>query len=212
MTPTEVRLQLCRHGFVPIPVVGKRPVLDGWQKRGETSPGDVDLWATLFPDAGNTGILTRATPTLDLDIIYAAAAEAAEAKVRERFEEIGDIHVRFGKSPKRAIFFRTNEPFTKIQVPLIAPNGDTTQKIEFLGDGQQVVVHGQHPETGQPYSWYGGALCETSCEDLPYIREAEARQLVDDIVAVLEAEFGYRRAQQRAKPGKGNGGAAEPLP
>jgi len=33
MTPGELRLLLTRAGFEVIPLVGKKPVLDGWQRR-----------------------------------------------------------------------------------------------------------------------------------------------------------------------------------
>jgi hypothetical protein len=202
---SAARQQLRRNGFSPIPVIGKAPPMKDWQKRTETSEGDIDIWTKMYPDAHNTGILTYITPTLDIDILDPAAAEAAELKARERYEEIGDIHVRFGRAPKRAIFFRTDEPFKKIAVNFTAPNGDTKQKIEFLGIGQQVVVHGVHPDTDKPYSWHNGSLCETTREQLPYIREAEARELVDAIADVLVQEHGYQRKGSRPKTKKGNG-------
>ncbi|MHC2839807.1 bifunctional DNA primase/polymerase [Bradyrhizobium diazoefficiens] len=95
LTPTDVRMQLRRNGFDPIPVIGKRPPLDEWQKRTETSAGDIEMWAKLYPDARNTGILTRHAPTLDIDILDPDAADAVEGKVREILEDFGDIHVRF---------------------------------------------------------------------------------------------------------------------
>ena len=56
----------------------------------------------------------------------------------------GKILIRIGNAPKRAIPFQTAKPFKKIAVDLVAPNGDTSQKIELMCDGQQVVVDG-HP-------------------------------------------------------------------
>ena len=41
-------------------------------------------------------------------------SRAIEELVRERYEERGYVPVRIGKPPKRAIPFRTDEPFTKI--------------------------------------------------------------------------------------------------
>ena len=71
-------------------------------------------------------------PTLDLDILNEEAARACEDHVREQYEEKGPILVRIGKPPKRAIPFRTIEPFAKFVVNLTAPNG-SEEKIEFLG-------------------------------------------------------------------------------
>src|SRR5262249_40677198 len=159
------------------------------------------MWNRIWPDAHNTGVLTRLMPTLDLDILNPEAVEAAEALVREHYEDHGAILVRIGLPPKRAIPFRTKEPFDKIIVNLVAPNSslEKPEKIEFLGEGQQVVVAGIHPDTKQPYRWHGGEPGQVKLEELPCISAAEARQLVDDIVDLLVRDFGYTRAPERPK-------------
>jgi hypothetical protein len=198
---TELRHQLKSHGYAPVPVEGKRPPFLQWQN---CSANDVDLWPKLYPYAGNTGVLTKNTPTLDIDITNPEAADAVEELARERFEELGDIVVRFGKRPKRAIPLRTDEPFKKIQISLIAPNRDTDQKIEILADGQQVVVDGVHPETQQPYAWHGGEPWNTPRENLPYVREADMLRFVEEAADLLVREFGYRRADtEHAKKANG---------
>src|SRR5262245_46422834 len=122
--PTAARLALLSGGYLPIPCEGKRPVLMGWQKRGETNEIEIKFWAQVYGLAENTGILTGRTPTLDIDVTDAAAAEAVEMLVRERFEDRGTIMVRIGLPPKRAILFQLEgEPFPKDAVSLIAPNG-----------------------------------------------------------------------------------------
>src|SRR5262249_6144045 len=163
------------------------------------------MWAKTWPDAVNTGVLTRSVPTLDLDILNEEAARACEDFARERYEEAGYVLARIGKPPKRAIPFRTEEPFDKIVVNLTAPNG-SAEKIEFLSNGQQVVVAGIHPETNQPYRWHGGEPGKIAREELPCLREAEAQALVDDIVELLVRDFGYTHAPGRPGKGAGNGG------
>ena len=71
--------------------------------------------------------------------------------MREHYEESGYVLVRIGRAPKRAFLFRTIEPFSKIVINFVARNGGEPEKLEFLGDGQQVVVAGIHPDTRQPY-------------------------------------------------------------
>ena len=164
----------------------------------------LEAWGRNWPRARNTGILTKHTPTLDADILNEPAAIAIEELVRERFEERGCILPRIGKPPKRAIPFRTADPFAKITANLIAADGSTGEKIEFMCDGQQVVVAGIHPDTGKPYSWPLGNLTDIARDDLPDISEAEAQQLVDDIVELLCRDFGYTRAAERPAR-KGNG-------
>jgi putative DNA primase/helicase len=208
---TALRLQLLANGYAPIPVDGKRPPLKDWQMKTDPNAEEIELWEKTYPYAKNTGILTATTPTLDIDIKNPEAAEAVEAMVSERFEECGYVLVRIGQSPKRAIPFRTDTAFKKIVVNVTAPNGDTEQRIELHATGQQVVADGIHPATGKLYSWHGGSPCSIKHEDLPYISEAEARQLVDDAVALLVTEFDYTLLQARPEKdaAKGNGRGAE---
>jgi Bifunctional DNA primase/polymerase, N-terminal len=206
LTPTARRLKLLANGYAPLPIEGKRPPLKDWQKKTATSAAEIELWEKIYPQATNTGILTQLTPTLDIDITNPEAAEAVDALARERFEERGFVLIRTGQAPKRAILLRTNTPFKKITGNVIAPNGDTDQKIELLAEGQQVVVFGMHPKTGKPYSWFGGDPCSIKHEELPYVSEDEAKQIVADAVALLVKDFGYKVPPARpTETGKTNG-------
>ena len=215
MNLTERRQGLCAAGYTPIPLFGKVPPnkrnnsrksLNEWEQTDNVTNEMLVMWEKTWPDARNTGILTRRMPTLDLDILNEGAVRTIEEHVRERFEEAGYILVRVGKPPKRAIPFRTEEPFGKFVVNLIAPNG-AQEKIEFLADGAQVAAFGIHPETKQPYRWHGGAPGEIRLAELPYIREEEARALVDQLVQILVDQFGYTRAKERPRKRKANGNA-----
>ena len=208
---TETRKRLCVAGFMPIPVVGKKPPLSNWQTKTETNDGEIDIWSSMYPSAKGTGLLTQQMPTLDIDIKNPEAAEAVEQLVRDRFEDAGIILVRFGNKPKRAIPFRTATPYKKITANLIAPDNSADQKLELLADGQQVVAFGIHPDTKQSYAWFGGEPGVIRREELPALNEAQAQQLVDDATELLVQEFGYTRAKARPKakgsPGK-NGSRA----
>ena len=218
---TEARKRLCIAGFMPIPVVGKKPPLSNWQTKTETNDGEIDIWSSMYPSAKGTGLLTQQMPTLDIDIKNPEAAEAVEQLVRDRFEDAGIILVRFGNKPKRAIPFRTATPYKKITANLIAPDNSADQKLELLADGQQVVAFGIHPDTKQSYAWCGGEPGVIRREELPALNEAQAQQLINDATELLVREFGYTRAKARPKakasPGKngsstGNGthdGAAD---
>ena len=157
------------------------------------------MYEKSFPDAVNSGILCRNTPAFDIDILIPEAAQEIDELTRERFGERGYLLTRFGKAPKRAIPFRTDEPFPKITEILIAPDG-SEQKLEFLADGQQLAVFGVHPDTRRPYTWHGGEPGEVRWEDLPYITQAEARQLVDDALAILVERHGYQRKVKPPAP------------
>jgi hypothetical protein len=208
-----LRLQLAAAGYIPLPLYGKTPPVFGknnkrkglrdWEKLDSVTRKQIEMWARTWPDATNTGVLTRFMPTLDIDILNEEAACAVEDYVRKRFEDRGRILPRIGRPPKRAIPFGTDTPFAKIVTNVIAQNG-SAEKIEFLADGQQVVVNGVHPETGKRYHWHGGEPGEIARTDLPSIREEEAQRLIDGIVDLLVRDFNYQRARGRPrKRGKG---------
>ena len=155
-----------------------------------------------WPTATNTGVLTRLTPTLDLDLMHEPAAVAVEEFVRDAFGERGHVMVRIGKPPKRAIPFRTSKPFKKITAPLRAPDGGD-EKIELLADGQQVAVAGEHPETHKPYWWHGGTPWHVPRADLPYLDEDEARALVENAVSIAHRlRVCAARAQRAPRAGQ----------
>ncbi|MFZ2081840.1 MAG: bifunctional DNA primase/polymerase [Xanthobacteraceae bacterium] len=200
---TTLRKRLLAAGYTPLPCNGKAPPIPGWQDIVATSKL-IDTWERRYPDATNTGVLTDISPAIDIDIMHPDAAAAIEALAREHFEEHGYVLVRFGKAPKRAILLRTNEPFNKIARMLIAPDG-STQKIEILATGQQIVVAGIHPETKRNYSWHGGTPGEIKREELPYVHEAGMHAFVDAAVALLIGEFGFT-AKDNSKRRKANDG------
>jgi hypothetical protein len=165
-----------------------------WHKIGHASPEQVGLWVKSFPDATNTGGLTARMPTFDIDLQDQEAAEAVENLVRDRFGEHGRVLIRFGKSPKRAIPFRTDTPFPKITRVVIRPDG-VEERLEFLADGQQVVVHGTHPDTRQSYRWVHGDLLTVPRADLPLISAQDAQALINDAAELVIAEYGYRNGK-----------------
>ena len=187
-TTTDLRLQLLNAGYTPVPCQGKKVHLLEWTSVA-IDAAEIERWEKK-QHWDNTGIRTQYTPAFDIDITDDAAADAVAEKVQKKFEDHGQILVRTGKAPKRAIPFRTDQPFLKITRDFIAPNG-SEQKIEFLGEGQQFVAFGIHPDTEQPYRWHGGDPSTVPLADLPYISSAEAYNRVDDVVVLLTIEFGY---------------------
>lgn len=190
----DIRLAMVAHGYTPIPVAGKKPPFEKWQKIENVTSVMLKAWSHNWPSASNTGILTRMTPTIDLDIFKEPAAIAAENSIRARFAGRGRILTRVGRAPKRAIPFRTLQPFKKLTTNFV---GVGPEKIEFLCDGQQFVAHGIHPDTHKEYTWFGGDPTTIAYDDLPCISAEEARQLQDDVAALLCRDFGYILAQAR---------------
>ena len=149
---TARRVAMVANGYRPITVKGKNPFIKGWQNTVATEQM-VRAWERERSDYRNTGILTALTPAIDIDILVEDVADKIEALVRQRFGGKGQLPRRVGKAPKRAFLFRTDAPFKKLKLSLCAPGekiptklDECTNGIEILGDGQQIVVHGVHPD------------------------------------------------------------------
>jgi hypothetical protein len=192
---TDTRLALRAAGFNPIPVHGKRALLEGWSTKVDIPPEEIESWTQNFPRWTNTGIVTQTAPALDIDILHEEAAVAVEELAREWFDGRGHLLVRFGQTPKRALLFRTCQPFPKVVSKFVAPDG-SEHKVEFLGDGQQIVVDGIHPDTKRPYAWHGGyAPGAIAWSDLPEIDETEAQSFVKLTSEMLAEKFGFREKE-----------------
>jgi Bifunctional DNA primase/polymerase, N-terminal len=187
-TVVKVRLALKAAGFDPVACTGKRPIQNEWQLNSDFTPEQIRRMG-----GNNTGVLTQKTPALDADIDAPEPASRVEEVARDWFDGRGTIPVRFGGAPRRALLFRAAVPFAKIIAKFVAPDG-TRHKLEFLGDGQQVVVHGTHPDTRDRYSWHGD-ICPWAMQhaDLVEINEAEARAFLDFVADTLKEEFGFER-------------------
>jgi hypothetical protein len=173
-----------RAGFLPIPATGKKILVDNWSDIVATE-ADIDGWFTRYPDAMNTGVLTRTTPAIDLDVYDPDVAAELETLL---FGMIGTrAAVRFGQPPKRAILFRTDKSFKKIVTPTFISPTQKNNRVEVLGDGQQIIVHGTHPETGKAYTWHGGEPGNITRTELPELTETMARDFVERAAAVMEA-------------------------
>jgi hypothetical protein len=115
--------------------------------------------------------------------------------------------VRYGKRPKRALLFTTDNPIKKIMVKLRAPDDppDLDQPrngLEFLGDGQQLAAFGIHPDTGNPYEWPNGEPGDVPRNALIKVSVKIAREVIKQCLALLVDDFGYALWKEKAKPRK----------
>jgi hypothetical protein len=107
---TACRKLLLAAGYLPLPVNGKVPPIPGWQEI-EATMVMIDGWETSFAHATNTGILTRTTAAIDIDVLDPAVADELQ-QTAERM--IGASPVRIGQAPKRAMLYRAEVPFEKM--------------------------------------------------------------------------------------------------
>src|SRR5215472_2161832 len=146
--PLETRQAIYCNGFEPLQLIGKAPILPGWQSVAinEAVIGD---WANTGP---NTGIRTARAPAIDVDILDPAGAHVVRHTLQRLLDDKGKILERVGQHPKFAILLRTDTPFKKIIRKFRDKNGGA-HKIEILADGQQIAVAGIHPDTKEPFLW-----------------------------------------------------------
>jgi hypothetical protein len=200
---TTLRLQLRAAGFSPVPAEGKKPPMEGWPEKLNPTDAEIRLWPKTWHLAHNTGVISKFCPGLDIDILDEDAAEAMEHLAREHFEARGKITARVGLWPKRLIPLRTDEPFAKLTRSFRAPDG-TKHKIEVLGDGQQWVAFGEHPEAKTPYRWtHGKPGNDFAREDLPYVRLSDVEQFLDAAETLLIEQHGLTLVTGLSQP---NGG------
>jgi hypothetical protein len=192
-----------------VPCVGKHPVNCDWQLHHDSNPEEVWLWTTnIYARATNTGLLCRTMPTLDVDSIDPDAVDAARSFLDDQYANRAAVLFRYG-SKGFAAPFRTIRPFEKLSVDLIAPNGTAGQKVEYLGNGQQVIIHGIHPETHAPYSWRNGkSPLNIRHRSLPHTDVEQARRDMEQIVGIFLAR-GFMVAEGQKRNGE-NGHGRDP--
>jgi Bifunctional DNA primase/polymerase, N-terminal len=201
---TAYRKALLAAGYWPVPVNGKKVLLDDWVNARAT-PAVIDVWAVTRADHLNTGILTCNTPFADIDVTVEEVAEEIEALFEAELESSA---VRIGLPPKRAIPFRADAPFKKISTSFLSPNGKI-QKVEILGDGQQIVVDGTHPDTHQPYRWHGGEPGpKLRREDLPLISAETAAKYIAAAAAIMRAHGWEEISTNKSSKNSGTAGTA----
>ncbi len=198
-TTPAIAGELLQNGYMPIPIPSgqKGPQTQGWQKQSFTT---VD-----FLERANVGIRCGdgCVAFLDIDVFCPVQVAAIQGEWMQRFGRRGDWMQRTGRAPKTGFVFRTDEPIKKRKqavrssgkAPLDKNGKPTGEAVEVLGEGQQFVAFGIHPDTQQPYRWKGldptdNFLGPTNC--LPVVTVAE----VDDFLAWVKTNYGPVEAQQ----------------
>jgi len=199
---TALRLVLFNNGYCPIPVRGKRPVLDGWQSLPVTAER-IAAWQRLR-DADNTGVRTDEVRAVDIDVLDAALAEhlAAEA---ERVIGANPLR-RIGRPPKLLIPYRAAEAGKKLLTNEYTLADGSKAQVEILGSGQQFVAYGVHPDAGRDYEWHGGGLDVVPLADLPLAAPAALTKFLASAEAILAAAG--RLTGGRGKPAQAATGSA----
>lgn len=191
-TPTfkELALKLLDQGYDPLPIRPgqKRPAVDGWTTV-TIDEAQVDDWCQHFGSCG-VGLRTGHLVAVDIDILDADLAHQAAEIVTSR---LGDTILRVGRWPKRLLLYRTLTHFAKMRVG----------KIEVLGQGQQFVAFGVHPDTLRSYDWpLGDSPLDLAFDALPLVDAA----MIEAVLAELQPIAGPSPSgSRRSVSGGGQG-------
>ena len=159
--------QLSDNGFTPLPADGKAVKLRDWPHF--VMPSDDEERARFIKknEFKNIGLLTGRLVAIDNDNDDPKEA----ARVKELVHAICGYtpYVRIGRAPREVYFFVIDAPLRKMKVG----------GVEILGDGQQVIVHGIHPDTQEPYRWPQESILDATLDDLPKVDKTTLDRLYE---------------------------------
>lgn len=155
---------LSNNGYLITPCDGKAPILKAWQSKTENG----ESWKTRYAD-NNVGILLGSNlAAVDIDVSDQLVNDLI---VGMASGFLGEAPLRFGNKPKCLFLYKVDAAISKMFLQFDYEG--TKQKIEILGDGQQFIGFGIHPDTKLPYEWLNEVSpLTTSVNDLTVISKS----------------------------------------
>ena len=132
----------------------------------------------------NTGITTAYVPTCDIDVTNVGIADEIQTTI-ERLIGAHPLLIKFGCWPKRSILFKTEVPFEKLQTGDWIDQDGVAHHVEILGDGQQTICFGQHPDTGTEYQWPVQNPLDIPRERLPELSREQAHEIINAVIEIF---------------------------
>lgn len=151
MTPVvEQAKKLAASGFMPVPLVGKVPTLEGWQQAAVPDDATIDGWCH-DGKLRNVGLRTGDNGLVVLDFDGLAGYQAFV----QAFGPVADTRtVATGGGDGMHVYYRVLGDLPKSTGQLPVPGG----KVEIKAAGRQVVVPPSiHPDTGAFYEYFNKA-------------------------------------------------------
>lgn len=196
----RVGLSLIAMGYRIIPILKgqKHPGIVGWQNLIGTP-----LVATEWVDSGKYGGFgVMGLGGIDADIYDEQAAIEFNKCVP------AGLPSRLGRRPKMLYVCTNPEKLTKRASAGYIDADGNINKVEYLGEGQQFVTWGEHPETGQPYKYTSGKpLHEIHISELVEVTAEQIAQMIEHFETVVVPpmiESGKWTLQQRATSASDN--------
>lgn len=203
--PTELRLQLHRHGYRPVPVLGahvamkaagKRPMMKGWETVcASADEAEIARWTKAQRNCTNTGLLCGTLVGIDIDVLDHQHAHRVTCIATEMLGMTPAC--RIGRAPKILLTFRTDEPFHKLQTPEFHMLDGTVARVEILATGQQFVAFGIHPDTKAPYYWPECSPLDVPLHALPPVTKERCAAFIAAAEKYLRKVGGYSTADRR---------------
>ncbi|MGM0584747.1 MAG: PriCT-2 domain-containing protein [Pseudomonadota bacterium] len=203
--PTQLRLQLHRHGYRPVPVLGahvamkaagKRPMMKGWETVcASADEAEIARWTKAQRNCTNTGLLCGTLVGIDIDVLDHQHAHRVTCIATEMLGMTPAC--RIGRAPKILLTFRTDEPFDKIQTPEFHMLDGTVARVEILATGQQFVAFGIHPDTKAPYHWPECSPLDVPLHALPPVTKERCAAFIAAAEKYLRKVGGYSTADRR---------------
>jgi P4 family phage/plasmid primase-like protien len=209
---TDLRLQLHRNGYVPVPVVspnatwakspGKQPGLglDWLNKAKAADEKAIRAWSGSDPECTNTGIVTGDVTAVDVDVPVLELAKKMLALAKGMLPA-GALR-RSAGGPKFLLLFRREPGAKKTSTPkLLVPVTDGEPvlcQVEVMATGQQIVAYGQHP-IGHPYVWHGASPETTPQDQLPLVTPDQIAAFLVAAEELLREAGGRTNAEIKAE-------------
>ena len=169
---------LVEAGYDITPVKGKAAYLPGWSDR----PAEA-LDYKAHADA-SIGVITGGAHNLvavDIDVLDPFTEGQIETLISD---ELGEAPRRVGNAPKSLFLFRCTQPFLKTKTGVYDIDGDDSA-VEILGEGQQFVASGIHPDTHQLYRWPDDRLIDLTPGDLTEVTPEQLNTFLDGCRNIL---------------------------
>jgi hypothetical protein len=141
------RWRLWLNGYEPIPIQGKRTLIEGWTS-GTIDPERLVRETILHLDHRSTGLRTGALVGIDIDLRNDEHADVIQRVVEGT---IGPTPLQRRSSKGAMLCYRKDgDCLGKITVR----DGVLNKTLfEIFGQGGQFVAYGIHPDTQRPYEW-----------------------------------------------------------
>jgi Bifunctional DNA primase/polymerase, N-terminal len=187
----------------PIVSAGKRPVGHDWRQKALRDP-PAAVTGAVSRSAPNTGILADQLAAVDIDVPVQPLADKIVHRIERR---LGPTPlVRIGRAPKILLVYRRETPHPKLIIPeLYLPDGSEDRikvQVEVLGEGQQFVADGIHPDTRKPYTWTDGSPADTPIVDLPIVTEDMLRDMLEEVEWLLREAGAVEKEKPPRRPSR----------